>query len=124
MLFRSDADAEKARKIYTGFLSGGETPDTKTGISRLTNSVDDMVTLFRVGLGNAGRTMADVFNGATDYYSHESSGGRSNAWKQFVSSEFGSGNTRKSEFFDVLMSPASLAETVKRGEKVMMELGV
>ena len=119
-----DADAEKARKIYTGFLSGGETPDTKTGISRLTNSVDDMVNLFRVGLGNAGRTMADVFNGATDYYSHESSGGRSNAWKQFVSSEFGSGNTRKSEFFDVLMSPASLAETVKRGEKVMMELGV
>ena len=119
-----DANAEKARKIYTGFISEGETPETKTGISRLSNTVDDMVELFRFGKGNAGRTMADVFNGATDYYTHESSGGKKNPWKQFTSSEFGSGNVKKSEFFDMLMNPDALATTVRQGERVMMELGV
>lgn len=117
-----DVTTDKARKIYAGFLSGGEVPETKTGISRLTNVVHDMTTLFAIGKGNAGRTMADVFNGATDYYSHESSGG--NRWKQFVSSEFGAADNRKREFMDVISDDDSLASTVRNGESVLMALGV
>jgi hypothetical protein len=117
-----DVTADKARKIYAGFLSGGEVPETKTGISRLTNVVHDMTTLFAIGNGNSGRTMADVFNGATDYYSHESSGG--NRWKQFVSSEFGAADNRKREFMDVISDAGSLASTVRNGESVLMALGV
>jgi hypothetical protein len=119
-----DASPTTARKVYTGFLCDEEVPETKTGISRLSNTVDDMVSLFQRGKGNAGRTMADVFNGATDYYSHESSGGRANAWKQFNSSEFGSGDKRKSEFFEVLTNPDALAATVRQGEKVLLALGI
>ena len=119
-----DVSVDKARKIYTGFISEGETPETKTGISRLTNTVNTMVELFRFGKGNSGRTMADVFNGATDYFSHESSGGVGNSWKQFISSEFGSGDIGKGEFFGLLRNPADLTVAVKDGEKVLAELGI
>lgn len=119
-----DATASTARKIYAGFVSGGEVPETKTGISRLTNTVDDMTRLFASGKGNAGRTLADVFNGATDYYSHESSGGDGNRWKQFVSSEFGSGDTHKREFFNVLNSVDNRASVTRTGETVLAALGL
>lgn len=118
-----DVKVDDARKIFAGFVSRGEVPETKTGISRLTNTVEDIQNLFLVGKGNAGRTMADVFNGVTDYYSHESSGGASR-WKQFVSSEFGAGDRRKSEFMDVLMNKAILSDTIKRGETVLDALSV
>lgn len=118
-----DVKVDDARKIFTGFVSGGEIPETKTGISRLTNTVEDIQNLFLVGKGNAGRTMADVFNGVTDYYSHESSGGDSR-WKQFVSSEFGAGDKRKSEFMEVLMDRGQLTDVMKRGDTVLAALGV
>jgi len=119
-----DATPTTARKVYTGFLCNEEVPETKTGISRLSNTVDDMVSLFQHGKGNTGRNLADVFNGATDYYSHESSGGRANAWKQFNSSEFGSGDKRKSEFFEMLTNPDALRSTMKQGEQVLLALGI
>jgi hypothetical protein len=118
------ATASDARKIYAGFLlSGEEIPETKTGVSRFSNTIDSMVNLFANGRGNKGRDMADVFNGLTDYYSHFSSGKGGN-WKQFVSSEFGSGNTYKSRFFDILTSPADLRDVKSNGEKALLALGL
>ena len=114
------ATASVARKIYAGFLSD-ETPETKTGVTRLSNTVDSMESLFCTGKGNAGRTMADVLNGATDYYSH---GNGENPWKQFVSSEFGAAGTNKSRLLDVLRNPAELSATILRGENVLAELGI
>lgn len=117
-----DVKQTEARKIFAGFISGGEAPETKTGISRFTNTLDRIQELFIYGKGNAGRTMADVFNGITDFYSHESTGGT--AWKQFASSEFGASSTRKTEFFDVVSDDSALRDTVKRGEKVLLALGL
>lgn len=111
-----DVVASRAEKIYAGFLCGDKMPETKTGYSRVSNVVDSMVNLFTSGKGNSGRTMADVLNGATDYYSHASSGGRDNSWKQFVSSEFGSGNIAKSRFLEVLCDPYALKGVEKVGE--------
>lgn len=118
-----DATPSVARKIYAGFVSGGVTPETKTGISRFNNTVNRMAELFQYGKGNSGRTMADVLNGATDYYSHESSGGAENPWKQFSSSEFGSGNARKTEFAGLLSDSVQRLETVRHGESVLLALG-
>lgn len=117
-----DVKVDDARKIFAGFVSAGEVPDTKTGVSRLMNTVEDIQNLFLVGKGNSGRTMADVFNGVTDYFSHESSGGASR-WKQFVSSEFGAGDKRKSEFMEVLMDKGQLNDVMKRGDLVLAALG-
>ena len=116
-----EAKADTARKIYAGFLSEGETPETKTGISRLTNTVDELERLFNSGKGNSGRTMADVFNGLTDLYSH---GNGQNPWKQYVSSEFGAGSKTKSEFFDVLNCASRRDDAKRNGEKVLLELGL
>lgn len=117
-----DVSTDKARKIYAGFLSDGEVPESKVGISRLTNTIEEITALFISGKGNAGRTMADVFNGITDYYSHASSGGT--RWKQFVSSEFGAANTKKNEFYSILRNPNDSREVMNQGEKVLAELGI
>ena len=115
-----NATASVARKIYAGFLAD-ETPETKTGVTRLSNAVDSMETLFASGKGNAGRTMADVLNGATDYYSH---GNGENPWKQFVSSEFGAAGTNKTRLLEILRNPAELSATILRGESVLADLGI
>ena len=118
-----DVSATDARKIYAGFVSGNEVPESKTGITRFENTVNELVSLFATGKGNAGRTMADVFNGGTDYYSHASSG-KSDPWKQFVSSEFGAGRASKNELFDILATDSSRKAAVKNGEAVLLALGI
>lgn len=118
-----DVKTDDARKIFAGFIADDKIPETKTGISRFTNTLDKVQNLFLVGKGNSGRTLADVFNGVTDYYSHESSGGDSR-WKQFVSSEFGAGDVRKGEFFDVLSDRNSTEAVKRQGELVLSALGI
>ena len=115
-------DEENARKIVSGIV----TPDTfereLTVATRTRNNIDRMVTLFGHGAGNKGETLADVFNAATDYYSHESSGGDNNRMKQYVSSEFGSGQRMKETFFNVLSDEDELSTVRTRGEKVMLAI--
>jgi hypothetical protein len=70
----------------------------------------------------------------TDFYSHESSGGEENAgfrWKQFQSSEFGSGNRAKTDFLSALfltekgrvkgIDRNGIAEMQKRGETLLLD---
>lgn len=116
-------DEENARKVFSGVLA----PDTferELKVStRLTNQVDRLAQLFNGGAGNSGRNLADVFNAATDYYSHESSGGN-DRMKQFVSSEFGAGQRNKDAFFSVLSDADLLSTTKARGEKVMLAMAM
>jgi hypothetical protein len=91
--------------------------------TRTENIIERIGALHVNGRGNDGNDMADYFNAVTDYYSHESSGGE-NRWKQYESSEFGMGQTRKREAFDLLMGRdvpklGDLATVEKRGERVL-----
>lgn len=110
----------RAEKIYTGFV----TPDGAEKLSsRARGIVDSLLSLFTRGAGNKGENMADLFSGVTDYYSHESAG--QNRWKQFVSSEFGAGANRKSEFWkacqlDKAGEYSSLTRLEDRGEKILL----
>ena len=115
-------DEENARKIIGGVIVPDSFERDLTVATRTRNNIDRMVTLFGHGAGNKGQTNADVFNAATDYYSHESSGGDNNRMKQFVSSEFGSGQRMKDTFFSVLSNEDELATVRTRGEKVMMAI--
>ena len=70
--------------------------------TRLVNTADRMTELFRVGKGNSGRNALDLISGATDYFTHESSGESDNQWKQVTSSEIGSAARSKVEFMTAL----------------------
>ena len=92
------SDAGEARNVFAGFIGKGEEMST-----RAVNTVDRLTTLFISGAGNEGKNRADQFCAITDLYSHESSGG-DDRMKQWVSSEFGSGATKKREFLDAITS--------------------
>jgi hypothetical protein len=84
----------QAHLALVGWLAEGKEAST-----RLLNTADRMKKLFVEGRGNAGKTGLDLISAVTDYYSHESSGGE-DKWKQFTSSEIGSGNTMKTDFIN------------------------
>ena len=115
-------DEENARKIVSGIITPITFERDLNVATRTRNNINRIVELYATGAGNSGKNLADVFNGATDYYSHESSGGDTNRTKQFVSSEFGSGQNMKEVFFDALSDEDSLATVKARGEKIMMAI--
>lgn len=84
----------EAKQLFTGWIGSSST--------RSENTAERLAHLFSFGAGNSGRTLLDVFSAATDFYSHESSGGSEFAGfrqKQALSSEFGSGARKKTELF-------------------------
>lgn len=121
-LAATSCNEDKAHAIYCGFLCKSEEgPDTARGASRMMNKAEKMTNLFQSGAGNEGRTMADVFNGATDFYTHSSAKGKSD-WNQFVTSEFGISRIRKNEFYNMLTDEAALNQTIARGERAMEQV--
>lgn len=119
----------QAKNIFAGFL--GE--NAKELSTRARNTVDRMSELFARGAGNRGETALDVFSAATDFYSHESSGGEDKEgfrMKQFISSEYGPAMKRKQDFFRSMFNVnasgqvngynrASLDSMAKRGETLL-----
>lgn len=120
-----------SREFFTGFLT---VPDANAGrkliasrpdrsalemSTRRANQVDRLGELFRFGAGNSGSNRADLFSAVTDYYSHESAGGRENVAKQVASSEFGSGQTFKARAFDLLQSDAAVSTLCDVGNLVL-----
>lgn len=114
-------DEENARKIFHGVLAPDTFEKNLTVSTRQRNTVDRLISLYATGRGNTGSNLADVFNASTDYFTHESSGGK-DLMKQFVSSEFGAGNNQKAMFYDMLTNEETLRDTTTRGEKVMMAM--
>ena len=84
-----------------------------------------MTELFRIGKGNTGRNALDLISGATDYFTHESSGESDNRWKQVTSSEIGSASKAKAEFLTTLrtkdfsFSRQGLKDLVSVGQKAL-----
>ncbi len=107
----------RAERIYAGFV----TPPKHNAMStRTRNIVTRLGQLFANGRGNAGENEADLFNGLTDYFTHESSGGN-NTWKQFESSEFGAAANRKLDFYNLLVhNRETLADIERRGDRLMV----
>jgi hypothetical protein len=100
---------DTAQAVYIGHLvKSAKLFDEKTNTveskpsTRLLNTADRMTALFRSGKGNLGRNALDLISGATDYFTHESSGDSENRWKQVTSSEVGSAARSKVEFMTAL----------------------
>ena len=117
-----------ARNLFAGWLG----TDAESLSTRAKNTVDRLVGLYRGGAGNKGETLLDGVSAVTDFYSHESSGGEEKAgfrWKQFQSSEFGSGARAKTDFLSALfltekgkvrgLNRDGIATMQKRGESLL-----
>lgn len=90
-----------ARNLFAGWI-GTDATELST---RAKNTVDRLVGLYRGGAGNKGETLLDGVSAVTDFYSHESSGGEDKPgfrWKQYQSSEYGSGARAKTDFLSSL----------------------
>ncbi len=105
--------------LFAGFL-GRDIVDASKGLStRTVNTSNRLVELFKSERqGNRGENMADAFSAITDYYSHESSGG-DNKLRQIVSSEYGSGQNAKADFWKVCRNPDAVAEMTEHGGKLL-----
>ncbi len=104
----------KAREIITGIIAPPEIEQLST---RSVNQIDRTVSLFRHGAGSNGDDLCDVFNGITDYYTHESAG--QNKWKQYVSSDFGAAQKVKERAYSILTQADDRNEAAKRGAKLI-----
>lgn len=111
-----------AREILTGFVAPTDADSASfEGLStRTENAIDEMVSLFKGGAGNRGKNLADLFSAVTDRYSHSSSS-ESNALRQFESSEFGAGATKKREAFYAFQSSETLKNLAKRGSAILAQ---
>lgn len=110
---------QDANALFAGFLQDNPNAELST---RRANQISRLGELFVSGAGNRGENMADAFSAVTDYYSHESSGGDENRMKQYVSSEYGAGQSAKADFWDLLTGKDSrdrVAATIARGNKVL-----
>lgn len=109
-----ECNAAKAERIFAGFEASPEAKELATITRR---RVNDEVLLFKQGRGNNGRTMLDVLQAGTDYYTHSHTG--SEVAKQWESSEYGQGARRKRELFKLLSNLDALAACEKRGEHLL-----
>jgi phage/plasmid-like protein (TIGR03299 family) len=99
-------------------LAGWVAPDDAEILStRSTNKVADMLERFEKGDGNKGETRYDLFNGITEHYTRAAV--KSSAGKNFGSSEFGTGNTKKQEALELLIDDKSVFETQERGIELL-----
>lgn len=124
-----------AKAFFTGFLnrdlpngletlllSGGKLEKEQLEAVQIStrrgNQINRLLELHEKGAGNKGETMADIFSAITDYYSHESSS-IDDQERQFVSSEFGDGQTKKDEAFELLQNPEKVAHLITVGKALI-----
>lgn len=100
---------EQADKILAGWLA------TDKLSTRAENQKNRILELFQNGRGNSGETVFDLFGGVTEFYTHESA----TEERQFASSEFGSGASKKLEFTGYLFDDEMLDKLASRGEKML-----
>jgi phage/plasmid-like protein (TIGR03299 family) len=102
---------EQANKVLTGFIGRGDELSTRSE-----NQIEEMVGLFQHGKGNNGKTVYDLLNGVTEYYTHNAS---ENKAKAFASNEFGSAGEKKMDFYELCLSDAELNKLAAQGEKLL-----
>lgn len=118
-LHQVEAPIKVVKPLFAGFI-GRNVANVEKGLStRALNTVNRLTDLYVGGAGNSGRTLADAFQAATDYYTHESSGGE-NVMRQYLSSEYGAGNVAKVEFWNVVRDNTRRLEVAARGEELLV----
>lgn len=93
-----DCDMIEAERFLAAFLAPVNTEEIST---RSRNQIAEISNLFNKGKGNKGETRWDLFNGVTEYFTHEAS---NDSAKLFESSEFGLYADKKASAIPLLLS--------------------
>ena len=103
----------QAEQIFTAFISrdnSGNLTEKGELATRSANIIERLKELYLKGKGNSGETALDVFQAATEFYTHFSAGESDNETKQFNSSEIGVGYKTKNEFYQLLVKATQSTE--------------
>jgi hypothetical protein len=101
--------------------------ESKASIEKFTlstqarNAVEGIASLARHGQGNAGETLYDLFNGATDYWSNGAGVGseKVSMQKKVYKARFGAAADHKTAFADYLFNPDKVEEGKRVGSLVL-----
>lgn len=109
---------ENARLIAYGyFVMKTEQEELST---RSTNAAESIHELFNHGKGNKGRSLYDLANGATEYWTHgDGTGKRSDRIKKAYAANFGSAAEHKTNFIHLLANPRKVTDLMEKGEKAL-----
>ena len=119
-LIKRKVSKEQIRKILLGMyaiktkVKGSDLPSTRT-----LNQINGIETLVHTGKGNVGKTMADVWNGITEYYTSGDGSGSKDPVKKFQNSEFGTGSRIKTDSFWNLIEDAEIERMEKEGQRLL-----
>lgn len=113
-------DDRQAQSLIVGLVAG-KSQSTKDGLStRSFNRARHIYHLFRIGKGNSGKSLADVFNGFTEFHTHHSRQFRkADLLKQKVSSEFGTDAQTKSDLYHTFLDDSKLDAIANQGEAII-----
>ena len=108
---------KRAGEIFAGFI----TPQGETKMStRATNTVKELTSLHRNGIGNSGKSEFDLLNAYTELLTHGSPTAKVSMGRRFVSSEYGNNADSKSEFYNLLTSNRdNLTQVESRGRQLI-----
>jgi hypothetical protein len=111
----------QAMNLVAGWVGAGKR-DFKLS-NQAKNRVDDIALLFRQGKGNSGKTLYDLLNGATEYWtSGNGTGKKATVVDKWTRSEFGKASDDKRDFVNYLMGAESfLQDRAKYGEELIRE---
>ncbi len=97
--------------------------------TRSQNKANQVHGLFRKGKGNKGKTLYDLFNGFTEFYTHgdlsikrDKKATDKFTQDQWRSSEMGASAKVKIDVFNRLLNNDSIAETISRGKTLRKEI--
>lgn len=118
---------EGAKYLFTYFLANngrtGDTPEADSISTQVYNKADELAILFKSGMGNAGQTLYDFYNGATELYSWGSGTGKATSKQDKVlKSQFGAAADIKESFHNFMVALMG-ADDVTSAMQVLCEKG-
>lgn len=111
-----------AKALVAGWIGQGKSAEYQIS-SQGINRAEDIANLFNNGRGNSGKTLYDLLNGVTEYFtSGNGTGKKATRAKKWVASEFGKAADNKRDFVNFLMGGEDfLAARKAHGEKLIVD---
>ena len=104
---KTPCNVDKAREVFAGYVA----PENGKEIStRAKGIIDNLTSLHQNGIGNAGKTEADLFNAYTELHTRGTDDSKKPLGSRFVSGEFGSSADAKADFYNVLTKDREKAD--------------
>lgn len=122
--------ATDARLLVTGYFVRGFLANAHTEkdayqiATRTRNAIEEISTLFHRGKGNLGKSLYDLLNGVTEYYTTGEGTGKGETDKaaRLCKANFGKAADHKTAFCNLLMSGAdTLKEAIEQGKRAESE---